>query len=157
MRQHRLGCQQLLARPMFKRAQRGGGSDQSLRLFAFVHELAVQRQRRTCHGECGKCLIHCDVFFFQDGIRFVVAIIPKDDLRPINRAVSEPPQVQLFAKFFGVLLHAVASKPISTTCLLVEFGLPPDVFIECQNPLVFHLREIHSPCPHTMPKPSLLL
>ena len=65
------------SRPMFKRAQRGGGSDQCLRLFAFVHQLAVQRQRRTCHGECGECLIPCDVFFLQDGIRLVAAIIPK--------------------------------------------------------------------------------
>ena len=60
-------------------------------------------------------------------------------LRPINPTVTQPTLVHLFAKFLRVLLHSLSSKPIPTTCLLVEFNLPSDVFIKRQNPLVFHL------------------
>ena len=60
-------------------------------------------------------------------------------LRPINLTVSQPAMVHLFAKSLRVLFHSLASKSISTTCLLVEFNLLPNVFIERQKPLVLHL------------------
>ena len=53
-------------------------------------------------------------------------------LGPINRAVSQLARVQLFAKFLRVFFHPIASKPISTACLLVDFNLPPNIFIKRQ-------------------------
>jgi len=44
---------------MFKRTEHGGGIDQCLRLFALVHQLAVQRQRRTGGGERVERLVSC--------------------------------------------------------------------------------------------------
>jgi hypothetical protein len=66
-------------------------------------------------------------------------------LAPINRHDLQAPSVDFFAKLFGVLLHALAGEPVLTAGPPIQFHLPPNVLVKCDQPLVLRLRKIRRP------------
>jgi hypothetical protein len=58
---------------------------------------------------------------------------------PNNRCKAQPPSIDLFAQFVGVLFHSLTGKPVTTARSHIEIDLPSNIFVERQQAVILHL------------------